>query len=92
MKGDIFAESLYKAVLSLETEEECKNFFEDLCTIGEIKAMSQRMEVAIMLDEAAVYNDIIAKTGASSATVSRVAKCLNYGAGGYEAVLKRIKK
>lgn len=91
MKEKNYNENLFKAVLALESMEECKNFFDDLCTIGEIKAMSQRLEVAQMLRENAVYNEIIAKTGASSATVSRVARCLNYGAGGYTTVLDRIK-
>ena len=84
--------TLYDALLTLKTQEECSAFFDDLCTIGEINAMAQRMEVAIMLSENMVYNEIMAKTGASSATISRVAKCLNHGKGGYTNVLERMTK
>ena len=79
-----------KAVLKLETMEECYNFFEDLCTIAEIKSLSQRLEVAQMLTDKKVYSDIAAETGASTATISRVNRCLNYGNDGYELVLSRI--
>ena len=75
---------LFKAILSLKTEEECYNFFEDLCTVPEIKAMSQRLVVAHMLSTKCVYSDIVARTGASTATISRVNRSLNYGCDGYE--------
>ncbi len=81
---------LFKAVLSLQSEDECYNFFEDLCTVPEIKAMSQRLLVAHMLSTKRVYSDIVAETGASTATISRVNRSLNYGCDGYELVFKRI--
>lgn len=83
---------LMRALLKLNTVEECYNLFEDLCTISEIKSISQRIEVAKMLDEQCVYTDIAAKTGASTATISRVNKCLNYGSDGYRLVLDRLKE
>ncbi len=82
---------LYQAVLSLQTPEECRAFFEDLCTVAELKAMSQRLEVAQLLDEGLIYNDILQRTGASSATISRVNRALQYGANGYKTVLPRVK-
>lgn len=90
MKSNIDNEMLYKAILTLKTAEECETFFTDLCTIMEIKSMSQRLEVAKMLSEKQVYNKIVEKTGASSATVSRVNRSLNHGAGGYKTVLERL--
>lgn len=84
-------DSLFEAILSLETKEECACFFDDLCTIGEIKSMCQRFEVARLLDKDIIYTEIAEKTGASSATISRVNRCLNYGSGGYRAVLDKIK-
>lgn len=81
---------LYHAVLSLQTTEECRRFFKDLCTMSELRAMSQRLEVASMLSDKRVYTDIAAKTGASTATISRVNHCLNYGTGGYHTALQRI--
>ncbi|MBW7574033.1 YerC/YecD family TrpR-related protein [Caproiciproducens faecalis] len=81
---------LFKAILSLKTVDECYNFFEDLCTVPEIKAMSQRLLVAHMLSTKRVYSDIVAKTGASTATISRVNRSLNYGCDGYDLVFKRI--
>lgn len=83
---------LFKAILSLKTVEECYNFFEDLCTVPEIKAMSQRLLVAHMLSTKRVYSDIVAKTGASTATISRVNRSLNYGCDGYELVFKRLEE
>lgn len=83
---------LFQAILSLKTVEECYNFFEDLCTVPEIKAMSQRLTVAHMLDSKQVYSDIVAKTGASTATISRVNRSLNYGCDGYELVFKRLEE
>ena len=87
-----YTDILMKAVLQLKTVEECYKFFEDLCTIAEIKSMSQRMEVALMLTEKKVYSDIAAETGASTATISRVNKCINYGQDGYNLVIKRLKE
>ena len=81
---------LYRAMMKLQTPEECYRFFEDLCTVSEPKAMEQRYEVAKLLDEGMVYNEILEKTGASSATISRVNRCLNYGADGYRVVLDRM--
>lgn len=83
--------TLADAILSLETREECFSFLEDLCTIAEIKAMAQRLEVAAMLCDRVVYSDIVRRTGASTATISRVNRSLNYGAGGYKTVLKKTE-
>ncbi len=83
---------LYKAIVSLESVEECQSFFEDLCTVSELRAMAQRLEVAQFLDEGLIYNDILQRTGASSATISRVNRALQYGAGGYSAVLAKLKE
>ena len=82
---------MYKAVLSLETVEECMKFFDDLCTVSEIMAMEQRYQVASCLDDGMIYNDILAETGASSATISRVNRSLQYGSGGYEIAFSRVK-
>ena len=81
---------LYRAMMKLQTPEECYRFFEDLCTVSELKAMEQRYEVAKLLDEGMVYHEILEKTGASSATISRVNRCLNYGADGYRVILDRM--
>ena len=83
-------EILADAILSLETREECLNLLEDLCTISEVKAMAQRIEVARMLEDRVVYSDIVRQTGASTATISRVNRALNYGAGGYKSVLEKL--
>ena len=80
---------LVDAVLALQTREECANFFEDLCTIPELKAMSQRLQVAKMLSEKRVYSDIVAETGASTATISRVNRSLIYGCDGYQIIFDR---
>lgn len=85
-------ERLVKAVLKLETEEECFSFFEDICTIKEIQDMSQRLQVAEMLDQNRSYTDISKETGASTATISRVNKCLNYGSDGYRRVLDKLNE
>lgn len=82
--------TLAKAFVSVKTEEDCLNFLADLCTISEVKAMAQRLEVAALLNEGMVYSDIVANTGASTATISRVNNALTYGEGGYEAVLKNL--
>ena len=83
---------LVKALLSLENEEETKNLLADLCTIREVQDLGQRIEVARLLRAQMTYNDIAEATGASTATISRVNRCLIYGAGGYRAVLERMEK
>ncbi len=85
-------DELFKAILSLETEEECYRFFEDICTVNEIRAIAQRLHVAELLAEKRTYSDIEALTMASTATISRINKCLMYGADGYKLVLERIMK
>lgn len=82
---------LAKAILAIETEEECMKLLDDLLTVNEIKALAQRIVVAKLLREKKSYNEIVSETGASSTTVSRVNRCLLYGDGGYETVLKRIE-
>ena len=82
---------LFQAILALDSEEEFRAFFQDLCTVAELRAMSQRLEVALLLDEGMIYNDILQRTGASSATISRVNRALQYGADGYKAVLPKLK-
>lgn len=81
-------EKLYEAILKLKTVEDCDKFFEDLCTINEINAMAQRLDVAVLLKQGETFNTIVEKTGASTATISRVNKCLKYGSGGYDIVLE----
>ena len=83
---------LYDAIMAIKTREECDAFFEDLCTIQELKALSQRIVVAKMLTEKCVYSDIVSKTGASTATISRVNRSLVYGCNGYNIIFDRIKK
>ena len=82
---------LYKAILSLKDLDECFRFFEDLCTVPELRAMEQRYEVATLLNEGLIYNEILERTGASSATISRVNRALLYGANGYTAVLDAME-
>ncbi len=84
------AEMLYNAILKLETEEECAAFFSDICTIQELEALIQRLQVAKMLLDGNNYNDISKAVGASTATICRVAKCVKYGDGGYKTVLSRL--
>lgn len=81
---------LFRAILTLKTVEECYNFFEDLCTVQELKAFSQRFQVAQMLHNKNVYSDIVSATGASTATISRVNRSLNYGCDGYSIVFERL--
>lgn len=81
---------LFDAVLTLRNREECYNFFEDLCTVPEMKALSQRIVVAKMLTEHKVYSDIVSETGASTATISRVNRSLIYGSDGYPLAFKRL--
>ena len=85
-------DQLFEAVLSLESREECYSFFEDLCTVNELLSLSQRFEVAAMLREGRTYLDIAEKTGASTATISRVNRSLNYGNDGYEMVFSRMEE
>jgi TrpR-related protein YerC/YecD len=85
-------EQLFDAVLCLESREECYSFFEDLCTINELLSLSQRYEVASMLKNKKTYLEIAEKTGASTATISRVNRSLNYGNDGYELVFDRLNK
>ena len=84
-------DKMYEAILSLRTVEECKKFFDDLCSISELMAMEQRFQVASCLSEGMIYNDILAETGASSATISRVNRSLQYGSGGYDIAFSRLK-
>ncbi|MDD4602058.1 hypothetical protein SDC9_11317 [bioreactor metagenome] len=88
---DALTDQLANAILLLNNEEECYQFFEDICTISEIKAMAQRLEVARMLKVGHTYDDIVARTGASTATISRVKRCLHYGADGYKIILERLE-
>jgi TrpR-related protein YerC/YecD len=83
---------LYKAILLLKDEEECYNFFQDLCTVSELRSMEQRFEVATLLHKGMIYNEILERTGASSATISRVNRSLSYGAGGYDKIFERTEK
>ena len=82
--------ALYSAILRLESTDECAAFFEDLCTIRELQDISQRLKVAVMLDGGKNYKEISEKTGASTATISRVNRCLNYGSGGYRSALDKM--
>jgi TrpR-related protein YerC/YecD len=88
---DELTDRLFEAILLLEGPDECYDFFEDICTVSEIKAMAQRLEVAKMLKAGRTYIDISEKTGASTATISRVNRCLNYGADGYRTILDRLE-
>ncbi|MCI2057027.1 MAG: YerC/YecD family TrpR-related protein [Oscillibacter sp.] len=83
---------LYKAILLLKDEDECYDFFQDLCTVSELRSMEQRFEVASLLDSGMIYNEILEKTGASSATISRVNRSLSYGTGAYAKIFERRKK
>ena len=82
---------LYTAILMLKDEEECYDFFQDLCTVSELRSMEQRFEVASLLDQGLIYNDILERTGASSATISRVNRSLSYGTGAYAKIFARRK-
>ena len=89
---ELNVEFLFQAILKLETMEECYAFFEDLCTVPELKALSQRILVAKMLSEHKVYSEIVEKTGASTATISRVNRSLSYRSDGYKIVFERLDK
>lgn len=83
-------DQLFKAILSLKDVEECYRFFDDLCTMGEVQSLAQRLEVARMLMEGFTYHKIEEETGASTATISRVKRCINYGNDGYQMTLDRV--
>ncbi len=87
---DPFADAFFEAVLQLNDLEECYRFFEDVCTIKEVQSISQRLAVARMLKEGKTYTEIEKMSGASTATISRVNRCLQYGADGYQLILKRL--
>ena len=86
------ADRLFEAILSLKDTDECYNFFEDLCTITELRDMCQRLDPACLIDEGVSYQKISEQIGVSTATISRVSRCLNYGAGGYRSVIDRMKE
>lgn len=88
----VAVDQLFEAILCLESKEDCYSFFEDLCTVNELLSLSQRYEVASMLKEKRTYLEIAEKTGASTATISRVNRSLNYGNDGYELVFNRLKQ
>ena len=92
MKHTQSADRLFEAVLSLKDVGECYDFFEDICTINEIRDICQRLETAFLIDEGISYQKISEQIGVSTATISRVSRCLNYGAGGYRAVIDRMKE
>lgn len=85
-------EQFYKAILALETTEQCAAFFDDICTIQELESISQRLEVANLLHQGKNYVDINKLTGASTATICRVSKCLSYGEGGYRSVIEKLEQ
>ena len=85
------ADRLFEAILRLKNTDECYNFFEDLCTITELRDMCQRLDTAFLIDEGESYQKISEQIGVSTATISRVSRCLNYGAGGYRSVIDRMK-
>ena len=89
---ELGADGLFEAILTLNTVEECYAFFEDLCTVPELRAMAQRYHVAAMLKDHRVYNEIVKETGASTATISRVNRSLIYGSNGYDLVFKRLSE
>lgn len=83
---------LFKSILNLKSVDECYKYFEDVCTINELRDMAQRFEVALLLDKGLNYQQIAAKTNVSTATISRVSRCLNYGEGGYRDAIEKLKK
>ena len=90
MKKNPNLHDFFQAIITLKTEEECEKFFDDVCTVQEVEVISQRFEVAKLLYEGKNYNDINKLTGASTATICRVSKCLTYGDGGYKTVIERV--
>ena len=91
-KNDINIEYLYRAIMLAQTPEECRNFMEDLCTISELQEMARRLQAARMLKKNYVYSEIAEQTGLSTATISRVNRCLKYGSDGYLRILERLEK
>ena len=89
---DPFIDALFEAVLLLKNQEECYRFFEDICTVAELKSLAQRLAVAKMLEKDYTYTAIAEATGASTATISRVKRALNYGADGYKLIMNRMEK
>ena len=89
---DDLTDQLFEAILTLENVEECYAFFEDICTVNEIKSLAQRLEVAKMLEQKKTYQDIQQVTHASTATISRVNRCLSYGSDGYKLILDRVSR
>ena len=85
-------EKFFNAILNLSDTDECKRFFEDICTIKELQDMSQRLEVAFLLNEGKSYQEVLSQTGVSTATISRVNKCLNYGSGGYKEAIDKFSQ
>ena len=85
-------ERLFDAILRLESREDCARFFEDICTIKEVQDMAQRLDAAILLDQGVNYQTISEQVGISTATISRVSRCLNYGSGGYRMAIDRLKE
>ena len=86
------SDTLYRAIVLLQTEEECRNFLQDLCTVSELRSMEQRFEVASLLESGMIYNEILERTGASSATISRVNRSLSYGTGAYAKIFARTRE
>ena len=86
------SDQLYKAILMLKDEQECYDFFQDLCTVSELRSMEQRFEVASLLDDGMTYNEILERPGASSATISRVNRQLSYGTGAYAKLVEPMKE
>ena len=84
--------ALYESILQLSSIEECCAFFDDLCTVGELRAMEQRYDVAMLLDQGLVYTEILERTGASSATISRVNRIFSFGSGGFSEMIRRRKE
>jgi len=87
-----FIDELFEAILELKDEEECYRFFDDICTVKEMQSLSQRLKVAKLLRENKTYNEIEEATGASTATISRINRCLVYGSDGYKMILERLEK
>lgn len=85
-------DQLFRAILELEDLDECYAFFDDLCTIGEVQSLSQRLDVAVMLKKKHTYDKIQKGTGASTATISRIRRCVDYGSGGYNTILDRLEE
>ena len=92
MKRDPSLDRLFQTILQLQTVDECYAYFEDLCTIKELSDMSQRLDVAVLLSEGLSYQKIMEQVDVSTATIGRVSKCLNHGAGGYQSAIKKLKE